>query len=39
MVYKTRNKAFDIWAAATNPRVHPAKKTKNALDLTRCVTL
>jgi hypothetical protein len=23
MVYKIRNKGFDIWAAATNPRVHP----------------
>lgn len=39
MVYKIRNKGFDIWAAASNPRVHPSKKTKIALDLTRCVTL
>ena len=39
MVYKLRNRGFDIWAAATNPRVHPSKKTKIALDLTRCVTL
>ena len=39
MVYKLRNKGFDIWAAATNPRVHPSKKTKIALDLTRCITL
>ena len=39
MVYKIRNKGFDIWAAAANPRVHPSKKTKVNLDLTRCVTL
>jgi hypothetical protein len=39
MVYKIRNKGFDIWAAAANPRVHPSKKTKISLDLTRCVTL
>ena len=39
MVYKIRNKGFDIFAAAMNPRVHPAKKTKINLDLTRCVTL
>lgn len=39
MVYKIRNKGFDIFAAAMNPRVHPARKTKIALDLTRCVTL
>jgi hypothetical protein len=39
MVYKIRNKGFDIWAAASNPRVHPAKKTKVAMDLTRCITL
>lgn len=39
MVYKIRNKGFDIFAAATNPRVHPAKKTKIGLDLTRLVTL
>lgn len=39
MVFKIRNKGFDIFAAATNPRVHPAKKTKIGLDLTRLVTL
>ena len=39
MVYKIRNKGFDIWAAATNPRIHPQKKTKVAMDLTRCITL
>jgi len=39
MVFKIRNKGFDIFAAATNPRVHPAKKTKTALDLTRLVTI
>ena len=39
MVYKIRNKGFDIFAAATNPRVHTAKKTKIQLDLTRLVTL
>ena len=38
MVYKIRNKGFDIFAAATNPRVFPAKKTKIGLDLTRLVT-
>ncbi len=39
MVYKIRNKGFDIFAAAMNTRVHPAKKTKINLDLTKCVTL
>eukprot|EP00356_Strombidium_inclinatum_P016431 CAMPEP_0170491104 /NCGR_PEP_ID=MMETSP0208-20121228/10397_1 /TAXON_ID=197538 /ORGANISM="Strombidium inclinatum, Strain S3" /LENGTH=135 /DNA_ID=CAMNT_0010766621 /DNA_START=17 /DNA_END=424 /DNA_ORIENTATION=+ len=39
MVYKIRNKGFDIFAAATNTRVHPAKKTKISMDLTRCITL
>ena len=39
MVYKIRNKGFDIFAAATNPRVHPAKKTKINIDLTKIVTL
>ena len=38
MVYKTRNKGFDIFAAATNTRVHPAKKTKIGLDQRKCVT-
>jgi len=39
MVYKIRNKGFDIFAAATNPRVHHSKKVKLNLDLTKCVTL
>ena len=39
MVYKTRNKGFDIFAAAMNPRVHPKKKTKINMDLTKAVTL
>jgi len=39
MVYKMRNKGFDIFTAATTTRVHPMKKTKIHLDLTRCVTL
>ena len=39
MVYKIRNKGFDIFAAAANPRVHPSKKTKIGLDLTTCITL
>ena len=39
MVYKIRNKGFDIFAAATNPRVHPAKKTKIALDVSVCVSV
>ena len=39
MVYKIRNKGFDIWAAASNPRVHPSKKTKIAIDLTRYITV
>ena len=38
MVYKIRNKGFDIWAAAVNPRVHPSKKTKTGLDLTKHIT-
>ena len=38
MVYKIRNKGFDIWAAAANPRVHPSKKTKTGLDLTKHIT-
>ena len=39
MVYKIRNKGFDIFAAAMNVRVHPSKKTKIAMNLTTCVTL
>ena len=39
MVYKIRNKGFDIFAAAMNPRVHPSKKTKINLDSTRYITL
>ena len=39
MVYKIRNKGFDIFAAATNTRVHPMKKTKTALKMSECVSL
>lgn len=39
MVYKIRNKGFNITAAALNPRVHPAKKTKIHLDLSRYITI
>ena len=38
MVYKIRNKGFDIFAAATNPRVQK-HKTKYQLDVTQCVSL
>ena len=34
MVYKIRNKGFDIFNAAQNTRYHPMKKTKLGLDLT-----
>ena len=39
MTFKIRNKGFDIFAAATNPRVHPAKKIKTMFDLTKHVTM
>ena len=39
MVYKIRNKGFNNTAAALNPRVHPAKKTKIHADLTRYITV
>ena len=39
MVFKIRNKGFNNFAAATNPRVHPAKKTKINADLTKYVTM
>ena len=39
MVYKIRNKGFDIWAAAINPRVDLAKKTRINIDLRKCPTL
>ncbi len=39
MVYKIRNKGFNNTAAALNPRVHPAKKTKIHADLTRYITM
>jgi hypothetical protein len=44
MVFKIRNKGFNTTAAALNPRVHPAKKTKihwlmiTPVDFTRSVT-
>jgi len=38
MVYTIRNKGFNNTMAAMNPRVHPCKKTKTNLDLTRYVT-
>ena len=39
MVYKIRNKGFNNTAAALNPRVHPAKKTKIQADLSRYITM
>ena len=39
MVYKIRNKGFNNTAAALNPRVHLAKKTKIHADLTRYITV
>ena len=39
MVYKIRNKGFNNTAAAINPRVHPAKKTKIHADMTRYITM
>ena len=39
MVYKIRNKGFNNFSAALNPRVYLAKKTKHHLDLTRYVTI
>ena len=39
MVYKIRNKGFDIFAAATNTRVHPMKKTKLIVKMSECVSL
>ena len=39
MVYKISNKGFNNTAAALNPRIHPAKKTKIHADLTRYITL
>ena len=39
MVFKIRNKGFINTAAALNPRVHPAKKTKIHADLTRYITV
>ena len=39
MVYRVRNKGFDIFAAAMNPRAGDGKKTKIALEMGKCVTL
>ncbi len=39
MVYSIRNKGFDIFAAASNVRVHPAKKTKIQMDLRVAATV
>lgn len=39
MVFKIRNKGFNNTAAALNPRVHPAKKTKIGADLSRYITI
>ena len=39
MVYKIRNKGFDIFSAAQSVRVYPAKKTKIDLDLSKYVTV
>ena len=38
MVYKIRNKGFDIFSPALSVRVHPAKKIKIHIDLPRYVT-
>ena len=39
MVYKIRNRAFNIFGAGTNPRVFLSKKTKINYDLTKCITM
>ena len=39
MVYHIRNKGFNNFAAATNPRVFTARKTKTSHEMTRYVTL
>ena len=39
MVYKIRNKGFDIFAPATNPRVFTARKTLQNIDLGRYISL
>ena len=39
MVYKIRNKGFDIFGAATSPRVFNARKTKISLEMGRHVTI
>lgn len=40
MVYRTRNKAFEVFSAsAANPRVAIPKKAKLGSDLSRCVTV
>ena len=39
MSYKIRNKGFNNIAAAVNPRVYPARKTKTHHDLTKFVCM
>ena len=39
MVYRIRNKGFNVWAPATSPRVFTARKTKITLEISRHVTL
>ena len=40
MVYRTRNKAFEVFSTnAANPRVAIPKKAKLGSDLSRCVTV
>ena len=39
MVYRIRNKGFNIWAPSTSPRAFVARKTKINLEVTRHVTL
>ena len=39
MVYRIRNKGFNVWAPATTPRAFTARKTKTALEISRHVTL
>ena len=39
MVYRIRNKGFNVWAPATSPRAFTARKTKTQLEISRHVTL
>ncbi|CAI2379473.1 unnamed protein product [Moneuplotes crassus] len=39
MVYRIRNKGFNVWAPAVSPRAFTARKTKTSLEVSRHVTL